>query len=66
MVDSQKTIVIDNGSGVMKAGFADEDAPRAVFPTVVAYTRSSLRNNKSENVMQNKSLNSAFIGDEAM
>jgi actin len=31
----QKTIVIDNGSAMMKAGFAGEDAPRAVFPTIV-------------------------------
>jgi actin len=31
----QQTIVIDNGSAMMKAGFAGEDAPRAVFPTIV-------------------------------
>ena len=28
-------IVIDNGSGRCKAGFAGEDAPRAVFSSVV-------------------------------
>ena len=28
-------IVIDNGSGMCKAGFAGEDAPLAVVPTVV-------------------------------
>jgi actin beta/gamma 1 len=28
-------IFIDNGSGICKAGFAGEDAPRAVFPSVV-------------------------------
>ncbi|CAK5029191.1 unnamed protein product [Meloidogyne enterolobii] len=28
-------LVIDNGSGMCKAGFAGEDAPRAVFPSIV-------------------------------
>lgn len=28
-------LVIDNGSGMVKAGFAGEDAPRAVFPSLV-------------------------------
>jgi actin beta/gamma 1 len=28
-------IFIDNGSGMCKAGFAGEDEPRAVFPSVV-------------------------------
>ena len=28
-------VIIDNGSGVCKAGFAGDDAPRAVFPSVV-------------------------------
>ena len=29
-------LVIDNGSGMCKAGFAGDDAPRAVFPYVSA------------------------------
>jgi len=28
-------LVVDNGSGVCKAGFAGDDAPRAVFPSIV-------------------------------
>ena len=28
-------LVIDNGSGMCKAGFAGEDAPRAVYPSLV-------------------------------
>ena len=31
----QQTVIIDNGSGMVKAGFAGEDAPRAVFPSIV-------------------------------
>ena len=29
------TLVIDNGSGVCKSGIAGEEAPRAVFPSLV-------------------------------
>ena len=32
---TEQTVVIDNGSGMVKAGFAGEDQPRAVFPAVV-------------------------------
>ena len=28
-------VVIDNGSGMCKAGFAGDDAPRTVFPAVI-------------------------------
>ena len=28
-------VVIDNGSGMCKAGFAGDDAPRCVFPCLV-------------------------------
>lgn len=28
-------LVIDNGSGMCKAGFANEEAPRVVFPSIV-------------------------------
>ena len=39
MSDDEKTapIVIDNGSMMMKAGFAGDDAPRVIFPSVVAH-----------------------------
>ncbi len=33
--DDVAAIVIDNGSGIIKAGFASDDEPRAVFPTIV-------------------------------
>ena len=32
MSDENQAVVIDNGSGMVKAGFAGDDAPRAVFP----------------------------------
>ena len=32
--DDIAALVIDNGSGMCKAGFAGDDAPRAVFPAL--------------------------------
>jgi actin len=34
--ENSTKIVIDPGSGVTKAGFSGDDAPRAVFPTIVS------------------------------
>ena len=33
------SLVVDNGSGMCKAGFAGDDAPRAVFPSIVGRPR---------------------------
>ncbi len=33
------TVVVDNGSGLCKAGFAGEDVPRVLLPTVIGYPR---------------------------
>ena len=33
--DEVAALVVDNGSGMCKAGFAGDDAPRAVFPSIV-------------------------------
>lgn len=37
--DDAGALVIDNGSGMCKAGFAGDDAPRAVFPSIVGRPR---------------------------
>ena len=39
MEDETSALVIDNGSGMCKAGFAGDDAPRAVFPSIVGRPR---------------------------
>jgi len=39
MDDEVAALVIDNGSGMCKAGFAGDDAPRAVFPSIVGRPR---------------------------
>ena len=33
--DEMAALVIDNGSGLVKAGFAGDEAPKAVFPSIV-------------------------------
>ena len=35
MADDAPAVVIDNGTGTIKAGLAGEDVPRAVFPTTL-------------------------------
>ena len=37
--DEISAVVIDNGSGMCKAGFGGDDAPRAVFPAIVGRPR---------------------------
>jgi len=34
-----KPIVIDNGTGISKNGYAGEDQPRSVFPTLIGYPK---------------------------
>ncbi|XP_035696348.1 actin, cytoplasmic-like isoform X2 [Branchiostoma floridae] len=51
-------LVIDNGSGMCKAGFAGDNAPRAVFPAVVGSPRH-------EGIMLGMGAKDAYVGDEA-
>jgi actin-related protein len=53
-----QALVVDNGSGMVKAGFAGDDAPRAVFPSVVGRPRH-------KGVMVGASQKDAYVGDEA-
>lgn len=34
-------LVVDNGTGMVKAGFAGDDAPRAVFPSKIGRPRDA-------------------------
>ncbi|KAK3730419.1 hypothetical protein RRG08_034741 [Elysia crispata] len=56
--DSDLTVIIDNGSGMCKAGFAGDDAPRSVFPAVTGRP-------KYETVMPGMGHKDTYIGDEA-
>jgi len=39
MDDEALPLVIDNGSGMVKAGFSGHDAPTAVFPSIIGKPR---------------------------
>ena len=54
-----QAVVVDNGSGVMKVGFAGDDAPRAAFPTIVGRPRH-------QGVMVGMGQKDAYVGDEAV
>lgn len=57
MEDDINTIVIDNGTGMIKAGFSGEEAPRSIFPSVVARQRYN-------RPMIGASSKEPFVGDE--
>jgi actin beta/gamma 1 len=51
-------MVIDNGSGMCKAGFSGEEAPRAVFPSIMGRPKHQV-------VMMGMGTKDCYIGDEA-
>lgn len=51
-------IVLDNGSGLSKAGFAGDEAPRVVFPSTVGRPRLS------GGLLQERGLQDSYVGDE--
>lgn len=57
-VISNQPVVIDNGSGVIKAGFAGEDTPKTFFPNFVGRP-------KHTRVMMGGVEGSTFVGSEA-
>jgi len=50
--------VVDNGSGMVKAGFAGDDAPRSVYPSIVGRA-------KMPGIMVGMDQKDAYVGDEA-
>ena len=56
MEDDACALVIDNGSGMCKAGFAGDDAPRAVFPSLVGRPRYEVRYSKIKCILCDISL----------
>ena len=41
MFEDTPAVVIDNGTGMIKAGLAGDEAPKAYFPSVVGYVKYS-------------------------
>jgi len=60
MADGEEVaaLVCDNGSGMVKAGFAGDDAPRAVFPSIVGRP-------KMPGIMVGMDQKDSYVGDEA-
>ena len=58
MSEENNNLVIDNGSDMMKAGYAGDDAPRAVFPTIVGRPRH-------HGIMIGMGQRDAYVGDES-
>jgi len=56
--DDVAALVVDNGSGMCKAGFAGDDAPRAVFPSIVGRP-------KMPGIMVGMDQKDSYVGDEA-
>jgi len=57
MSEFPQALVVDNGSGMCKAGFAGDDAPRAVFPSIVGRP-------KVKSIMVGIGDKDAYIGGE--
>merc|ERR1712054_726490 len=58
MGEEVAALVVDNGSGMCKAGFAGDDAPRAVFPSIVGRP-------KMPGIMVGMDQKDSYVGDEA-
>lgn len=59
MAEEQNTaVIIDNGSGMCKAGIAGDDAPRATFPSIVGRP-------KMPGIMVGMDQKDTYVGEEA-
>ncbi|XP_047184590.1 uncharacterized protein LOC118283677 isoform X2 [Scophthalmus maximus] len=58
MMDYKTPIVLDTGSGLMKAGFSDEEHPNVIFPTIIGMP-------KYEEIMNGYLERDVYIGHEA-
>jgi len=56
--EEASSLVVDNGSGMVKSGFSGDDAPRAVFPSIIGRP-------KQQSTMVGMAQKDAYIGDEA-
>ncbi|CAJ1077516.1 uncharacterized protein LOC117823778 [Xyrichtys novacula] len=58
ITDFKTPIILDTGSGLMKAGFADQDLPSVVFPTIIGRP-------KYEEIMNSNLDRETYIGHDA-
>lgn len=55
-------IVIDNGSGMVKAGFAGDNAPHCIFPSIIGIPRYKKFMNITETESNSKAI---YVGEDA-
>eukprot|EP00386_Alphamonas_edax_P014435 GDKI01044354.1.p1 GENE.GDKI01044354.1~~GDKI01044354.1.p1 ORF type:complete len:376 (-),score=166.43 GDKI01044354.1:379-1506(-) len=58
MSDDVTALVVDNGSGMVKAGFSGEDAPRCVFPSILGRPKNPM-------AMVGMDKKEVYVGEEA-
>jgi actin-related protein len=58
MAEDNQILVVDNGSGVIKAGFSGKEAPISIFPSIIGRP-------KNLNVLIGVECKDEYIGDEA-
>jgi actin len=58
--EDTRNVVCDNGSGMVKAGFSGDDAPRVVFPSIVGRPKAS-----TTQAMLGSTQKNNFVGDDA-
>ena len=56
--EESQGVVIDNGSGMCKAGFSGDDSPKAAFPSIVGRP-------KSDGIIVGMNDKETYVGDEA-
>lgn len=56
--DQSSAVVIDNGSGICKAGIAGDEAPRSAFPSIVGRP-------KHQGIMVGMDQKETYVGYEA-
>ena len=59
MSDNTGPVIIDNGSGMCKAGVSGQDAPRSSFPSIVGRP-------KFQNVICGMENKECFVGEQAL
>jgi len=58
--EDTRNVVCDNGSGMVKAGFSGDDAPRVVFPSIVGRPKAG-----TTQAMLGSTQKNNFVGDDA-
>ena len=60
-----ESVIIDNGTNTIKAGFSDDDMPRVVIPTVLGRPTSNTGVVEEEDDKNNEQID-IFVGEEAL